>query len=243
MKESTLKEVRNEYNKIKKEKETLISYKNELVELTNDEKVRRFLELSKLVDSDYVGPSEETMIFRAYQGVPKAFGENTINSNHIMVFMGSYINNEEQNDDYMTYERDPDTSYKSYMDLETTESYNINKDRCLEFETEYLTIYLPISEYTAEEYYKEYIELQKWFKMQLIHHSQSDVIKELQEKYERKYKNIYPYFHRIDTITDLPIEEYIKRHPADGFVENICLSNEEYMRVKLYRKQLNQNLI
>ena len=179
------------------------------------------------------------MALRAYQAVPEVFEEHTINSNYIMVFMGSYIkkSSEEQEDDYMTYERDPDTSYKSYMDLETTEWYNIDKDKCLEFEKEYLTVYLPISEYTEEEYYKKYIKLKKWFRTQLIHRSQSDVIKELQEKYEIKYKNLYPYFHRIDTITDLPIEEYVKRHPADGFVENYCLSNEEHMRVKLYRKQ------
>lgn len=239
MKESTLKEVREEYNRIKKERETLISYRNELIELANDENVKRFLELSKLVDKDYVGPSEETMIMMAYQGIPEAFGEQNINSNHIMIFMGSYIKNDsgKQNVDYMTYERDPDTSYRLYMDLETTECYNIDKDECLEFETEYLTLYLPVSEYTAKEYYKKYIELQKWFKTQLIHHSQPNVIKELQEKYERKNKNIYPYFQRIDTIAHLPIEDYVKTHPEDGFIENYCLSHEEFMRVKLYRKQ------
>ncbi len=235
MKESILREVKVEYNRIKKEKETLISYKNELLELANDEKVKRFFELLGLVDNDYVGPSEETMIMRAYQGI-SGFGEQ---SNHIMIFMGSYIKNDsgKQNDDYMTYERDPATSYKTYMDLETMEWYNINKDECLEFETEYLTLYLPISEYTAEEYYKKYIELQKWFRNQLLHRSQHDVIKGLQKKYEKKYKNIYPYFQRIDAINNLPIEDYVKTHPADEFIENDCLSQEESMRVKLYRKQ------
>ncbi len=245
MKQSALNEVRNEYNKIKNEKETLISYKNELIELTNHEKVKRFLELSQLVDEDYIGPSEETMIMMAYQGVPEAFEGKTINSNRIMVYMGSYIQKgfREQNEDYMTYERDPNTSYKSYMDLETTEWYNIDKDKCLEFETEYLTLYLPISEYTSEEYYKKYIELQKWFKIQLIHRSQPDVIKELQEKYEREYKNIYPFFFFFFTIADLPIEEYVKKHHEEGFIENFCLSKEEQMRVKLYRKQLNEKSI
>lgn len=244
MKESELNKVRNEYNKIIKEKETLISYKNELIELTNNEQVKRFLELEELVDEDYLGPSEETMIMKAYQEVPGAFGNQTINSNHIMVYMGNYIKKglRKQNEDYMTYERNPDTSYKSYMDLETTEWYNIDKDKFLEFETEYLTLYLPISEYTEEEYYKKYTELQKWFKIQLIHRSQLDVIKELQEKYEREYKNKYPLFQRIDTIADLPIEEYVKKHHEEGFIENFCLSKDEHMRVKLYRKQLKKKL-
>ena len=186
MKESALKEVREEYNRIKKEKETFLSYKNELLELKKDEKVKRFIELSELVNKDYLGPSEETMIMRAYQGVPEAFGEQTINSNQIMIFMGSYIKSDSK--DFITYEEDKYASYKSYMDLETTEQYNIDKDKCLEFENEYLTLYLPVSEYTAKEYYKKYIELQKWFRTQLIHRSQKDVIRELQGKYERKYK-------------------------------------------------------
>ena len=75
MKESILREVRVEYNRINKEKETLISYKNELLELANDEKVKRFFELSELIDKDYIGPSEETMTMMAYQGVPEAFLE------------------------------------------------------------------------------------------------------------------------------------------------------------------------
>ena len=209
------------------------------MKLSNNEKVKRFIELSGLVDKDYVGPSEETMIRMAYEGVPEAFGEQNINSNHIMIFMGSYIKNDsgEQNDDYMTYERDPDTSYRLYMDLETTECYNIDKDECLEFETEYLTLYLPISEYTAKEYYKKYIELQKWFRTQLIHRSQYDVIRGLQKKYERKSKKIYAYFQRIDKIANMSIEEYVKMYPAYGF--NYCLSKEEAMRVELYRKQKN----
>ncbi len=242
MKESTLKEVREEYNRIKKERETLISYRNELIELANDENVKRFLELSKLVNQDYIGPSEETMIKSAYNRVPEAFGSQNKNSNHIMVFMGSYIENDsnEEIGDSITYERDPDTSYKSFLDLETGEWMNIERDKCLEFETEHITLYLPISEYTEEEYYKKYIELQKWFREQLIHHSQSYVIKKLQEKYEREYKKIYCNFQRIDTIADLPIDEYVKTHSEDGFIENYCLNEEELMRVRLYRRQQSE---
>ena len=123
---------------------------------------------------------------KAYQGVPEAFGEQNINSNYIMVFMESYIKSDSK--DFITYEEDKYANYKSYMDLETKECYKIGKDKCSEFENEYLTLYLPISEYTAKEYYKKYIELQKWFRTQLIHRSQKDVIRELQGKYERKYK-------------------------------------------------------
>ena len=66
MKESGLKNVRNKYNRIKNEQETLKSYKNELEELAKDVKVKRFV-------------------------------EHTINSNFIMVFMGSYIKKSSEN--------------------------------------------------------------------------------------------------------------------------------------------------
>ena len=217
MKEATLKKVRDEYHRIKAENEILKSYKNELQELFKDEKVERFLELSKLVDKDYIEPSLETMIMTAYQKVPETLGKQNINSNHIMIFMGSYIrsNSKEPCVNYMTYERDPDTNYRLYRDLETREWHGIDKGKCLEFETKYLTLYLPISEYTEEEYCKKYMELQRWF----------------------KHKSLYPYFQRIDTIAKLPIDDYIETYPKDGFIENFCLSQEEAMRVKLYRKQ------
>lgn len=165
--------------------------------------------------------------------------KENVNSSHIMVYIGSYITNSsnKENNEYITYEKDPNTSYKSYMDLETSERYNIAKDDCLEFEEKYLTLYLSISEYAEDEYLKKYLELQEWFKIQLICRPKSDVIQEIREKYERKHKAIYPYFYRIDTIADLPIAEYVETYPADGFIEKYCLSKDEYRRVKLYRKQ------
>lgn len=182
--------------------------------------------------------STGTMIMSTGQGISGAFEEQNISSNHIMVYMGSYIINQSKEDnDFITYERDPNTSYKSYMDLETTECFMVDKDKCLEFEIKYLVLYLHILEYSVVEYYKKYCELQKWYKEQLMHRSQPEVIKEMQETYERKYKALYPSFYKIDSIANLPIENYVKTHPADGFIENFCLSPEEYMRVKLYRKQ------
>lgn len=245
MKEEIIQQVRKEYNKTKKEKDTLLSYNKELKELSENEKVKRFLELSKLVDREYSGPSEETMIRRAYANVfddSLAIAKIT-DSAEIMVFMGSYIKNsslEEENNDYITYEKDPDTSYKAYMDLETTEVSYIEKDYCLDFETEYLVLYPPVSEYSEAEYFKKYRELQNWFKTQLIHRSQADVIEELKKKYSKEYNGLAPSFHKMDTILGMPIDEFIKRNGEDGYVENFCLSKEYYLRVKLYRKQLNE---
>lgn len=239
MNEKAIQQARQRYNDIKTENDTLLSYKDELLKLSETKDVKRFLELSRLVAMDYSGLSEEIIARNAYENIPSV---KNIDSNQIMVYMGSYITNNlgENKAAAITYERDPNTSYKSYMDLETTETYNIDKEKCSDFELESLALYLPISEYSKEEYYKKYCELQDWFKAQLLHRSQPNVIEELQKKYSKE-KVLCSSFHKIDTITGLPIDEYIKAHPEDGFVENFSLSREEYMRVKLYRKQLNEN--
>lgn len=235
MRNDELKKVREEYTRLKNK--TLLSYKSELLKLSKDQKVKRYIELSQLIDQ-YKEPSEVQVIFETYQNFPELFQEQALHSSHIMIYMGSYIKKDHTT--YLTYERDPDTSYKSYKDLETTKVYHISKDECINFETEYLALYLPISEYSEEEYLERYLELQRWFKMQIIHASLSDVIDEMRKKYSRKYIELYPSFEKIETIGQLPIAEYVKNYPTEGFIETYCLSKEESMRVKLYRKQLNE---
>lgn len=160
------------------------------------------------------------------------------NNNNIMIFMGSYIKNSKDNNSYITYERNPDASYRKYMNLETGELVTIEKQNILNYETTNITLYLPIYEYSEDEYYKSYFKLQNWYKEQLNYHIQSDIISNLKQKYERNYKKIYPIYRQIDAINDLPIDQYIKMHPENGFIENYCLSNEEKMVAKLYRKTL-----
>ena len=45
------------------------------------------------------------------------------------------------------------------MDLATETYYKIDKDKCLDFETENIVLYLPISEYSNTEYLKRFYEL------------------------------------------------------------------------------------
>ena len=66
MKESTLAKVREEYKKVVNETNQLLSYKQELKSLEQDENVKRYLELLELVDRDYEAPSIEKMIAAAY---------------------------------------------------------------------------------------------------------------------------------------------------------------------------------
>ncbi len=157
----------------------------------------------------------------------------------VFIYMGSYIT--KNNSTQITYERDPHTNYKSYKDLETKKNYNIKKEGCVAFETQNITLYPPISEYSEEEYEKKYKDLQNWFNAQLKDTPKSKIITIIQKKYSRKYPALYPSFQNIDTIMNVPIAEYLKTASKDGFIESFCISKEEEMRIKLYKKQLTKN--
>lgn len=233
MKDDVLKAVRNNYNERRKEKEQLLKYKAELEKLKEDKNVKRYLELLKFDNIDI--PTERNLIEDAYYSELEAFGKNNKNSNFLMVFMGSYIVKE--NRASITYERNPDITYRLYKDLETDKWFNISKENVLEFEKANTTLYLPVLEYSEKEYYQKYVELQNWFKEQLLNRSQEEVVCEAKKLYERKNKDLYPFFQSIEEIDNMPIVEYVKSLPEDGFIEDYCISAEEKMVVKLYRKQ------
>lgn len=141
MKESDLVKVREEYKNMVKETNQLLSYKKELMSLEQDENVKRYLELLELVDRDYEAPSIEKMIAAAYLN---ANIENS-DSNHIMVYVGSYLRDSDMYHDNDTITQDDSkASYKAYLDLETQEAYHIAIEEVAESEQEHLTIYLPV---------------------------------------------------------------------------------------------------
>ena len=171
-----------------------------------------------------------------YQGYLNYLKNKTNDSNNIMIFMGSYIINKKEQHDYLTYERNPKADYRLYLDLETENLICVAKKEIAQFEASFITLYLPIFEYSKEEYLKKYNELKKWYNYQILYRFPKDVIKELQKKYERKYKNIYPLTQQIDTINNLPIDQHLQQYSKDGFIEEYCLSPEEKMVIKLYRR-------
>ena len=86
------------------------------------------------------------------------------------------------------------------MDLATETYYKIDKDKCLDFETEKIVLYLPISEYSNTEYLKRFYELKTKYENQLLISQSVRIKEELQKEYEKKYKEIYPYFQEIETL-------------------------------------------
>lgn len=248
MKQKELEEAREEYKRLIEERKVLIGYKNELLELLKDEKVKKYLQLSKLVDLEYKGPSDFEIIKRAFHN--GAMLDATLNSNYIMVYQGTYIQDKVTHDQQLTYDFDPEGHYKVYRDLETTETYNVSINDSDEYERKNLTIYVPVQDYNSHEYFKKYLEIKCWFLEQLITKSQSDVIAELSKKYVTKHETMHEPNRQlvmngdncigsIDTSFDP--EKFDTQYAQGGFVEKMCLSQEEQKRLRLYRKQKEQN--
>ena len=248
MKESDLVKVREEYKNMVKETNQLLSYKKELMSLEQDENVKRYLELLELVDRDYEAPSIEKMIAAAYLN---ANIENS-DSNHIMVYVGTYHRDTDMYRDNDTIiQDDSKASYKAYLDLETQEAYNIAIEEVAEFEQEHLTIYLPVEGFSQNDYMKKYFELQAWFRKQLMTRSQKEVIGKLQENMDIKYQKLSSACQNNQALqlevgkpakpVSFDVEHFVTTHPEDGFLEEFCLSHENKAKVKKYRNKHSEN--
>ena len=248
MKESDLVKVREEYKNMVKETNQLLSYKKELMSLEQDENVKRYLELLELVDRDYEAPSIEKMIAAAYLN---ANIENS-DSNHIMVYVGSYLRDSDMYHDNDTITQDDSkASYKAYLDLETQEAYHIAIEEVAEFEQEHLTIYLPVEGHSQNDYTRKYFELQTWFRKQLMTHSQQEVIEKLQENMDIKYQKLSSACQNNPTLqlqvgkpakpVSFDVDQFVTTYPEAGFLEEFCLSPENRAKVKQYRKEHSEN--
>lgn len=248
MKESTLAKVREEYKKVVNETNQLLSYKQELKSLEQDENVKRYLELLELVDRDYEAPSIEKMIAAAYLN---ANIENS-DSNHIMVYVGAYHRDTDMYRDNDTITQDDSkASYKAYLDLETQAAYNIAIEEVAEFEKEHLTIYLPVEGVSQNDYMAKYFELQIWFRKQLMTHSQKEVIGKLQENMDIKYQKLSSACQNNPTLqlqvgkpakpVSFDVDQFVTTHPENGFLEEFCLSPENRAKVKQYRNKHSEN--
>lgn len=248
MKESTLAKVREEYKKVVNETNQLLSYKQELKSLEQDENVKRYLELLELVDRDYEAPSSEKMIAAAYLNAKIQDSD----SNHIMVYVGTYHRDTDmyQDNDTITQD-DSKASYKAYLDLETQAAYNIAIEEVREFEKEHLTIYLPVEGHSQNDYMRKYFELQTWFRKQLMTHSQKEVIGKLQENMDIKYQKLSLICQGNPTLqlqvgktarpVSFDVDQFVTTHPENGFLEEFCLSPENRAKVKQYRNKHSEN--
>lgn len=103
------------------------------------------------------------------------------NTNKIMVCIGSYIEVKEGLGikRYLTYKSEYNIDYRLYTDLETNDIYKVKSNKIKEFEREYKVIYMPVSIYNVQEYYKKLSQLKRNFFKQLLYNEQEDVVLKL----------------------------------------------------------------
>lgn len=182
MKIVELENARSKYNKLIKQRQEMLEYKEKLAELRRKHDTRGYFKLLQIIDSNYKAPNECTLIQEAFSEVN--FKEN---NNNIMVFVGSYEYYIDENGikrKRVTNEDNPNASFKAYMNLETGESCCIGLNECEQFERNHLTLYIPVGECSAKEYSYAYFNLRKKYLKDLISYSQSRVIKDLSNKYK-----------------------------------------------------------
>jgi len=104
----------------------------------------------------------------------------------------------------------------------------------------HIVVYLPVLEYSSEEYYKKYCELFQYFREQIIFKPLENIVEEIKQRYEKKHKEIYPYFATL-MVFGLPIDDYVQQYSCSPFKETYLLSSEEAMAVAVCRKRQEKN--
>jgi len=237
---------RKEYHTLKQEKEALIKAQKELKEILKDENVQRYIELADLVDLDYK-PEED------YRLAEKAYGISKNNdTNKIMVYMGTFIWDRVEKEEYLTFDNDPDATYKAYMDLESLEAHNIALDKVSEFEQNYTTIYSPSKMFSSSDYSRNFFKIRHWYLMELITKTYAEVINTLKKLInskhqdlllqERKYSEIHLYPETPTFDENFNPETFTYIYPANGYIEKYCLTEEQQKLVKLCRTLKNEDI-
>lgn len=149
MKNEEIKKARKEYARRQKEKEKLIALKEELKQLQNDPKVKRYLEISD-VESKSI-PDEKTIIRYSFSRVDKS------DSDKIYLYMGAFVysNNFDEHDSQVLNRSQAD--YLLYCNIaDEYDSIQIKPNMQEYFEKENI-VFKPKSVIGAE---RKYYELQ-----------------------------------------------------------------------------------
>lgn len=115
--------------------------------------------------------------------------EETEKKMNVMIYMGPYLKRREYGtyNDCVTDEQDLNADYKSYINLKTGDVYNIDFDRCKEFEMKNIILRPLIIFNNYDTYLSHYMEILTYFHEQTKSgREEEEVIKELRDKYEKK---------------------------------------------------------
>lgn len=214
MNNTELEQFRKEYETLKRENEALLEARDELRKLLETEEVKRYIELSDIVEENYEAPSDESLATKVYSNISYSKIKEE-NSNNILIYMGSYLFEK------LTYDSDPDADYKAYMDLETMRAYNIPLENVKTFENAHTIIYIPVTYPNHQEFSRNFFALRNWFLLEILRRPQADVIntittlKELKfiDSYitEKRYSDIHLKSNKYALMSETQLNEHVRK--------------------------------
>lgn len=81
-----------------------------------------------------------------------------VEEKQVLVYMGTYVKDRKEGkyNDYVTYEENPEATYKSYINLKTGEIHNIEIAKVENFINNYEIIDIPVDAYNFDSYLANY---------------------------------------------------------------------------------------
>lgn len=81
-----------------------------------------------------------------------------VEEKQVLVYMGTYVKDRKEGkyNDYVTYEENPEATYKSYINLKTGEIYNIEISKVEMFIDSYEIINIPVDIHNFDAYLSNY---------------------------------------------------------------------------------------
>ena len=81
-----------------------------------------------------------------------------VEEKQVLVYMGTYVKDRKEGkyNDYVTYEENPEATYKSYINLKTGEIHNIEIAKVENFINNYEIIDIPVNIYNFDSYLANY---------------------------------------------------------------------------------------
>lgn len=106
-----------------------------------------------------------------------------VEEKQVLVYMGTYVKDRKEGkyNDYVTYEENPEATYKSYINLKTGEIHNVEIDKVENFINNYEIIDIPINAYNFDSYLTNYNYVRDLYLNELSSNSNEDAIKKIIE--------------------------------------------------------------
>ena len=100
-------------------------------------------------------------------------------SKKILVHIGSYVHKKERNREieYLTYDDNPEVTYKLYKNVETGFVYKIDAKNVQKFEQKYKILFPTVNIYNVQEYNTQYEKIKLEYYKRLIYDSQKSTYK------------------------------------------------------------------